>query len=60
VQIAERHALGVSDERISGETFAAICETFADLPEMDAAREATGLLARWLEDGIIARIVGAA
>jgi hypothetical protein len=45
---------------ISGETFAAICETFADLPEMDAAREATGLLARWLEDGIIARIRGAA
>jgi hypothetical protein len=45
---------------ISGETFAAICETFADLPEMDAAREATGLLARWLEDGIVARIGGAA
>jgi hypothetical protein len=45
---------------ISGETFAAICETFADLPEMDAAREATGLLARWLEDGIIARIGGPA
>ena len=45
---------------ISGETFAAICETFADLSEMDAAREATGLLARWLEDGIVARIGGAA
>ena len=45
---------------ISGETFAAICETFADLPEMNAAREATGLLARWLEDGIVARIGGAA
>ena len=45
---------------ISGETFAAICETFADLPEMNAAREATGLLARWLEDGIVARIDGAA
>jgi len=45
---------------ISGETFAAICETFADLSEMDAAREATGLLARWLEDGIVARIDGAA
>jgi len=45
---------------ISGETFAAICETFADLPEMDAAREATGLLARWIEDGIVARIGGAA
>ena len=45
---------------ISGEPFAAICETFAELPEMDAAREATGLLARWLEDGIIAQIGGAA
>jgi hypothetical protein len=45
---------------ISGETFAAICETFADLSEMDAAQEATALLARWLKDGIIARIGGAA
>jgi hypothetical protein len=45
---------------ILGETFAAICETFADLPEMDAAREATALLARWIEDGIIARIGEAA
>jgi hypothetical protein len=41
---------------ISGEPFAAICETFADLPEMEAAREATALLARWLEDGIIGGI----
>ncbi len=40
----------------SGEPFAAICETFADLPEMVAAQEATALLARWIEDGIIARI----
>jgi hypothetical protein len=45
---------------ISGEPFAAICETFADLPEMVAAQEATGRLARWIEDGIIARIGGAA
>ncbi len=45
---------------ISGEKFATICETFADLPEMDAAQEATALLGRWLEDGIIARIGGAA
>ena len=41
---------------ISGEPFAAICETFADLPELEAAQEATALLARWIEDGIIARI----
>lgn len=45
---------------ILGEPFAAICETFADLPEIDAARETTALLARWLADGIIARIGGAA
>ena len=45
---------------ISGEPFAAICETFADMPELNAAQEATGLLARWIEDGIIARIDGAA
>jgi hypothetical protein len=41
---------------ISGETFAAICETFADLPETEAAEEATGLLARWIKDGIIGRV----
>jgi hypothetical protein len=55
----EREAAALP-KMISGETFAAICETFADLPEMDAAREATGLLARWIEDGIVARIGGAA
>jgi hypothetical protein len=47
------------DKMISGEPFAAICETFADLPELQAAQQATGLLARWIEDGIIGRIVGA-
>jgi hypothetical protein len=41
---------------ISGEPFAAICETFADIPDLEAAQEATGLLARWIEDGIIGRI----
>jgi hypothetical protein len=41
---------------ISGEPFAAICETFMDLPEMEAAQEATALLARWIEDGIIRRV----
>jgi hypothetical protein len=45
---------------VSGEPFTAICETFADLPEIDAARETTALLARWLEDGFIARIGGPA
>ncbi len=41
---------------ISGEPFAAICETFADLPAAEAAEEATALLARWIEDGIIGRV----
>ncbi len=45
---------------ISGETFAAICGIFADLSEIEAAQKATALLARWVEDGIIARIGGAA
>ena len=40
---------------ISGEPIAAICEAFEDLPDMQAAQEATGLLARWVEDGIISR-----
>jgi hypothetical protein len=41
---------------ISGEPFVAICEAFIDLPELQAAQEATRLLARWIEDGIICRI----
>jgi len=40
----------------SGEPFAAICETFADLPAAEAAEAATALLARWIEDGIIRRV----
>jgi hypothetical protein len=41
---------------ISGEPFAAICDSFTDLPATQAAQEATGLLARWIEDGIIGQI----
>lgn len=41
---------------ISGEPFAAICETFVDMPAVEAAQEATALLARWIEDGIIRRV----
>jgi hypothetical protein len=47
---------GALRKMISGEPFAAICGTFADLPDAEAAQEATGLLARWIEDGIIYRI----
>jgi hypothetical protein len=45
---------------ISSEPFAAICETFADLPEAEAAQESAALLVRWIEDGIIHRIDQAA
>jgi len=45
---------------ISGEPFAAICETFADLSEAGAAQESAALLVRWIEDGIIHRIDQAA
>jgi len=45
---------------ISGEPFATICETFADLPEAGAAQESAALLVRWIEDGIIHRIDQAA
>jgi hypothetical protein len=45
---------------ISGAPFAAICETFADLPEAVAAQESAALLVRWIEDGIIHRIDQAA
>ena len=47
------------NKMMSGEPFAAICETFADLSETDAAQQATALLARWIEDGIISRVRGA-
>ena len=49
-----------STKMISGEPFAAICETFADLPEAGAAQESAALLVRWIEDGIIHRIDQAA
>ena len=55
----ERESAAIQ-EMIAGEPFAAICETFADLPEIEAAQEAAALLVRWIEDGIIARIERAA
>ncbi len=39
---------------VHGEPFAALCASFDDLPPLEAAHEVTGLLARWLEDGIVA------
>jgi hypothetical protein len=55
----ERESAALS-KMISGEPFAAICETFADLPEAVAAQESAALLVRWIEDGIIHRIDQAA
>jgi len=37
-----------------GESFAVICEAFADLGQDEAAQQSISLLLRWLEDGILA------
>jgi len=41
---------------VAGEPFGAVCAAFDDLPEEEGARQATALLARWLEDGTIAGV----
>jgi hypothetical protein len=51
VEGSEAPALG--DLR-AGATFGEICERFADQEPSEAAHEAGGLLARWVEDGVIA------
>lgn len=47
------HAL---DLVAAGAPFVVMCAAFADLPPAEAAVQATGLLARWLEDGLIAEV----
>lgn len=42
---------------VAGQPFGAFCGNFGDLPAAEAAERATGLLARWLEDGLLARYV---
>ena len=44
------------DRLVAGERFGVVCAAFDDLAPHEAARRATALLARWLEDGIIARV----
>lgn len=44
------------DRLIAGEPLGAICTAFDDLAPLEGAQRATGLLARWLDDGIIARV----
>ncbi len=39
-----------------GRPFAAICEAWGDLPPEEAAGQAGALLARWIEDGLIASL----
>jgi hypothetical protein len=41
---------------IAGEPFAVLCETFGALPTDEAARETAALLARWVEDGLLAGV----
>ena len=50
VDVTEAGAL--ADLRV-GASFGGICERFADHEPADGAREAGGLLARWVEDGIL-------
>jgi hypothetical protein len=54
--LMDKRELAAIRKMISGAPFAAICETFADLPEPGAAQESAALLVRWIEDGIIHRI----
>jgi len=58
--VMDKRESAAIQKMISGEPFAAICETFADLPEAGAAQESAALLVRWIEDGIIHRIDQAA
>ncbi len=44
------------DRLIAGEPFGVICTAFDDLAPLEGGQRATALLARWLEDGIIAHV----
>src|SRR5262249_37541998 len=39
---------------VAGQPLGAVCGNFGGLPAAEAAERATGLLARWLEDGLLA------
>jgi len=41
---------------VAGQPFAAVCAAFEDLPAAEGAAQAVALLARWLEDGMIAGV----
>jgi hypothetical protein len=42
------------DLMCAGATFESICDAFSHLSAIDGAREASSMLARWIEDGLIA------
>jgi hypothetical protein len=42
------------DRLLAGAPFEALCSVFDDLPPLAAAEQVTALLARWIEDGILA------
>jgi hypothetical protein len=52
--VLEPRAACALERLVAGEPFGAICAAFDDLPPDEGARQASGLLARWLEDGTIA------
>jgi hypothetical protein len=54
--VLDPRAAPALERLIAGEPFGAICGAFADLPPEEGARQATALLARWLEDGLIVRL----
>ena len=53
----DRRELGAFERMVAGEPLETICAAFADLPPVEAGHQAVALIARWLEDGIIARLV---
>lgn len=52
----EPRAAVALERLVAGEPFGVVCAAFDDLPPDEGARQATGLLARWLEDGTIASL----
>jgi hypothetical protein len=54
--VLEPRAATMLERLRAGAPFGAACAAFDDLPPEDGARQATALLARWLADGLIARI----
>ena len=52
----DAHDAEALDRLMAGESFEVVCAAFDDLGPLEGAERATALLARWLDDGIIARL----